>query len=104
MRGRLRFVLISIINFLTVPVLLSTLFEPWKRDQARLIGGSLIDELHLFWLNLLSRLVGLVVRLAALFAAALGLLAASIAGSIAYLAWLGFPLIAILFIVWGLRA
>lgn len=102
MRKRIRFWLISIINVFTVPVLFSTLFDPWKRDQVHVIGASLEGQLQALWLNILSRLIGFFVRLSALIAAGLALIATGLFGGVVYLTWLLWPLIAIGLILRGL--
>ncbi len=53
----------KIIQAFSVPVLLRTLFDPWKRDIQRVENASLDVRYHIWVENMLSRLVGFVVRI-----------------------------------------
>jgi len=88
----------------SVPVLLRTLFDPWKRDVAYVENASL-QELFNIWLgNLISRIVGFVVRF---FTILIGFILTMISFVILLafiLAWFLMPIIIILLIINGVAA
>lgn len=49
-------------QFFSISLLLRTLFAPWKRDEINMGNLSLQDRLRVLIMNLVSRLVGAVVR------------------------------------------
>jgi len=49
-------------NFFSIDLLFKTLFLPWKRDEIDTSNLSLQDRLQILIMNLVSRLVGAVVR------------------------------------------
>lgn len=49
-------------QFFSISLLLRTLFAPWKRDEINMDNLSLQDRLRVLIMNLVSRLVGAVVR------------------------------------------
>jgi hypothetical protein len=78
----------------SIPVLLSTLFSPWRRIITS-PGRSLDDKMRALLDNLVSRAVGFFVRLFSLIAALVLALLAAVAGGIIALAWPFVPLIII---------
>lgn len=85
----------------SVPILIRTMFEPWRRiistDSENIMAKfrSLID-------NLVSRAVGFVVRLLALMAAGILILGTAIGGAILFVVWPLTPFIGIALILWGI--
>lgn len=88
----------------SVPVLLRTLFDPWKRDITYVPNASL-QELFNIWLgNVISRLVGFVMRF---FTILIGFILTIISFVILLaflLAWFLMPIIIILLIINGVAA
>lgn len=86
----------------SVPVLLRTLFDPWKRDVTYVENASL-QELFNIWLgNFISRLVGFVVRT---FTILIGFILTVIAFILLLaflLVWFLMPIIIILLIINGI--
>jgi len=85
----------------SVPILLKTMFAPWKRIISA-PGGGLQDKLRAMIDNLVSRLVGFMVRLLALIAACILMLLYSVGGALFLLLWPALPLIGPALIVGGL--
>jgi len=50
-------------DFFSIDLLAKTLFLPWKRDEIDTSNMALQDKFRVWIMNLVSRLVGLVVRL-----------------------------------------
>jgi len=93
----------KILMAFSVPILLRTLFDPWKRDVSYAENASL-DVRYKIWLNnLLSRLVGFVVRF---FTALTGMLFAASSFLILaafFLVWLALPIIILFLLFNGLK-
>ena len=54
--------LISVADFFSLPILVKTWFAPWKDDVQSARNISLGDQLKLWEENMVSRLVGFVIR------------------------------------------
>ena len=93
----------KILNLFSVPILIRTLFDPWKRDVTYAENASL-DVRYKIWLNnLISRLVGFMVRL---FTALTGMLFASATFLILaalLMVWLLLPFIIIFLLFNGIK-
>jgi hypothetical protein len=85
----------------SVPSLLSTLFAPWRRIVSA-PGRSIGDRFRAGIDNLISRVVGLIVRLMALTAAFLIILFYLIFGGLMLVVWPAAPLLGPILIVGGL--
>lgn len=68
------------------------------------VGASINVKFQVFWLNMVSRFVGFVIRLSAMLAAGLLLFLAAVASAFGYLVWVGWPLLAIIFLIVGINA
>jgi hypothetical protein len=84
----------------SVPILLRTLFEPWRRIIST-DTQSLANKLRSYVDNLISRIVGLCVRILALIAAGSLILVTALVGSILVILWPLMPVAAIGLIIWG---
>lgn len=85
--------MLKIVRFFSVPVLLKSMFSPWKRMSVTNKGPGInlqrsIDEMTF---NLTSRVVGFLVRFWLVVAAAVIFLLAAIFGAIGFLIWLLLP-------------
>lgn len=95
--GRVR----AVWRMFSVPILLRTLFAPWRRIISA--PGKGIDQLFRSMIdNTVSRAVGFTVRMFALFSALLLTVLASIAGVVMLLAWPFLPLAVFFFLLKGL--
>ena len=90
------------VDLFSVKIIFPTLFAPWKRDQISTEGMSLQQKFQVFIMNLVSRFVGLIVKIFVLIA----FLAIEIVGFgiflLLFLIWLGFPLLIIYLLFSGL--
>lgn len=92
-----------IYHFFSIPVLIRTLFSPWKR-----LGESYPERFNLgatlatFFINSLMRLIGGVIRLALLIFGFAVYLLVILLGVITFVLWLVLPLIIILALILGL--
>lgn len=84
----------------SVPILIRTLFAPWKRIVTY-PGASLEAKLQAFGDNLVSRAVGFVVRLLVLLTACVVSVITLALGGIVTLVWPFIPLGVIVFVILG---
>lgn len=93
---------LRMIDTFSVPILLRTLFAPWKRDIISTENLSLNERFQVWGANLVSRLVGAVIRS---FTIIVGLLSAgfvAIFGFALWLLWFFLPFIIVLIAFYGL--
>jgi hypothetical protein len=93
--------LLDIYEQFSVPTLLSTLFEPWRRIITA-PGAGLDAHMRAMVDNLVSRAVGSTMRLFTLIAAGLVLASYSAGGGLLLLLWPLIPLLGPALVVWGM--
>ena len=84
----------------SVDVLLKTLFSPWKRIIS-LPGRSMDEKFRAMIDNLVSRVIGFMVRVIVLIAALVMILITAVAGVTLALLWPLVPLLGVGLIFWG---
>lgn len=99
----LKAILAKITDIFSVKLLLRTYLAPWKRDVTSIEGMALNEVMRVFVFNLVSRLIGFIIKtiilliylvvLAVFFALALFLI----------IIWLFLPLISIISIIYALQ-
>jgi len=95
--GRLR----AIVLAFSLPILVRTLFAPWRRIISY-SSGSLGDRFRAMLDNLISRVVGTMVRLVVMLTAVIGLMVVAVGGAVALVVWPLLPVIAVGLVVRGL--
>jgi len=86
--------IIFALNYFSIPLLLKTLFAPWKRDITRKPRGLDIKKfLDYLAFNLISRGLGFLVRLVTILVGIVFLILVAVAGAIFFALWLVLPLI-----------
>jgi hypothetical protein len=85
----------------SVDVLIKTLFSPWKRIVT-LPGRSIDEKIHAAIDNLLSRVVGFIVRMIVLIVAVIMIIITFVAGLAVAIAWPFLPFLGLALISWGL--
>lgn len=88
-------------NMFSVPILIRTLFAPWKRIITY-PGASIDAKIRAFGDNMVSRAVGFTVRLLVLFTAAIMLIFVSIAAVAEISTWPLVPIAALIMLVKGI--
>lgn len=87
----------------SIPLLLRTLFDPWKRDVSSAENAS-IQTLYQLWLNnLISRFIGFFIRLMTIFTGLLISTVVLIIELVFIFAWFAMPIIVIYLLINGLR-
>jgi hypothetical protein len=93
----------KIFHSFSVPLLFRTLFDPWKRDASSAENAS-FQTLYQIWLNnLVSRLVGFVVRLFTIFTGLLLTTLFFLVATLCFLTWLILPVIIMYLLVSGIE-
>lgn len=92
---------VAILHLFSVPILLTTLFSPWKRIISP--PGRSIDQIFRGMIdNLVSRTVGFVVRLFVLIAVFVMTTTATVVGFVAVVLWPFLPISIVYFAVMGI--
>ncbi|HUT96058.1 MAG TPA: hypothetical protein VMW82_00590 [Candidatus Paceibacterota bacterium] len=82
------------LNYFSIPLLLKTLFAPWKRDITRKPRGLDIKKfLDYLAFNLISRGLGFLVRLITILVGIVFLILVTVVGAIFFALWLVMPLV-----------
>ena len=82
------------LNYFSIPLLLRTLFAPWKRDITRKPRGLDIKKLFDYLaFNLISRGLGFLVRVITILIGIVFLVLVAVAGAIFFALWLVMPLV-----------
>ena len=85
--------------FFSIDLLLKTLFQPWKRDEIDTTNMSLQDKARVLMMNLISRLVGAVVRGGTILIGLGAIAAAFLLGICAAIVIVGLPAIAVILFI-----
>lgn len=88
--------LLFYLNFFSLPLLLKTLFSHWHRYSWAYPGGfDLGKYFEVFFSNLLSRIIGAVVRMSLIFLGILVEIFLILAGTVIFFLWLILPFLLI---------
>lgn len=95
--------IIFVREYYSIPLLLRTLFYPWRRDITKYGRGfSIKNFLETLGFNLISRGLGFCVRLLTIVLGLICLSGVIILGALALVIWLILPLVLLLFIGTGI--
>jgi len=95
--------IIFIKQYYSIPLLLKTLFYPWRRDITKYRRGfSFKFFFETLSFNLISRSIGFIVRFFAVITGVICLLAVIILGILALIIWIVLPVVLLLLIIIGL--
>ena len=87
------------LNYFSIPLLLKTLFSPWRRYKVTTGKGFDIGRFfEALFSNLIFRLLGIILRSVLIFAGLLVEIFIIFAGIIIFLGWLVLPVL----LIWGL--
>lgn len=86
----------------SVPLLLSTLFSPWRRMSEDRKGRGLEGFFSALIINTIMRLVGLVFRLCLLLAFVVSICVVLVLGAAAFVLWLLFPFAIVIAFISGI--
>lgn len=86
--------IIFALEYFSIPLLLKTLFAPWKRDITKKTRGFDFKKfIEYISFNLISRTIGFSVRIVTIFVGILFFLLIVVSGALFFLIWLFLPLI-----------
>lgn len=92
---------IEIWNLFSIPILLRTMFSPWKRIQTN-PGKSLQSHMQALLDNIISRLVGFSIRILTILAGLICIVLVLVLSAVSVVLWPLVPVLAPVLIVWGL--
>lgn len=92
------------LNYFSIPLLIKTLFSPWRRYQWAYPKGLQIGKwFEAFFSNLISRLLGAVMRIFLIFFGLLVEVFIIFSGAIIFFGWLVLPILLIFGLSHGFR-
>ena len=92
-----------VVDFFSVPILISSLFSPWRRmSEKRKSGFNLGNIFSVLVVNTLMRLVGFVLRGIVLIFGVIVIIVSIIMSITAFVVWLLWPMLILGFLVYGL--
>ncbi|MGI6103234.1 MAG: hypothetical protein ACOYBJ_01240 [Patescibacteria group bacterium] len=97
-----RLIFETVVDYFSFAILLRTLFAPWKRDQRATDRLTIPEWVRVFGENMMTRLVGAIVRLGAMGAGLLCLAFLAVLDVLIWITWLVAPLLALGLIALGI--
>ena len=92
------------LNYFSVPLLLKTLFSPWKKYQASYGKGFDVGRyLEAFFSNMIFRIFGAIIRTFLIIIGLISEVVVVFGGAIAFFAWLVLPALMVLGLFWGFK-
>lgn len=92
--------LTGVSHLFSVPILIRTLWSPWRRIVSY-PGASIDQKLRALGDNLVSRMIGFTVRFLVLITAGISLLLTSLVGALYIIIWPLVPIMAVMSLVVG---
>ena len=90
-----RLLISTVVDYFSFSILIKTLFLPWKHDQISTDRLTLQQRFEVWGLNLMSRLIGAVVRAGAIMVGIAVLVALITLFSLLWLSWVLAPLLGV---------
>ena len=92
------------LNYFSVPLLLKTLFSPWRKYQVSYGKGFDAGRyLEAFFSNLIFRIFGGIIRAFLIIIGLISEVVVVFGGAIAFFAWLVLPALIVLGLFWGFK-
>jgi hypothetical protein len=92
------------LNYFSIPLLLKTFFSPWRRYSWSYPKGLQIGKwLEVFFSNLISRVLGAIMRIILIFIGILVEIFFFLVGAIIFLGWLILPVLLIFGFFYGFK-
>lgn len=101
--GFIKYFFSYLFDLFSVKTCFLTLFYPWKRDSVSTEGLSIQDRFQVMMLNLVSRLVGAVIKLSTIIAFLLFFIIFSAISLVSILIWLFYPVIICALVFYGFK-
>lgn len=89
------------LDYFSIPILLKTLFAPWKRDILSTQNLSLNEKFRIWIFNLMSRLIGAVIRIFTIIFGLFLTLFLLIFGGALIIVWALMPFIILISFIYG---
>jgi len=87
------FIIFSV-EYFSIPLLLKTLFSPWRRDITKKVRGFDIGQFfHVLSFNAISRTVGFIIRIPTIILGIIFFFATVILGALFFILWFALPFI-----------
>ena len=90
-------------NYFSIPLLLKTLFAPWKRDITKKPRGLNLKKFFEYVaFNTISRGLGFIVRVFTIIAGIIYLILTIVIGAVVFVLWLALPYIILGLLIFGI--
>lgn len=89
----------GVVDYFSIDLLLKTLFQPFRQDVTGSVDGSLDVKLHAFADNMISRVLGALIRMTILIFGIISIILYSFLFILALVVWILVPLIPVISIV-----
>lgn len=99
---RLHGLILVIADAFSMPLLLRTLFAPWRKDVIPTAGFALPEKIRALGYNLVAVLIGFTVRTFVLFVGSLAVAFSLLGGAIFIGVWFAWPFLPIVFFLVGI--
>lgn len=99
---RLQAIILIVADNFSMPLLIKTLFAPWRKDVIPTTGLAIDERLRVFGFNLVSIFVGFFVRLFVLMTASLIIALTVLVGVITLTLWVVIPVLPIVLFFVGI--
>lgn len=86
----------SMVDFFSINLLISTLFAPYRQISAGAVAGSLNVQVRAFFDNLLSRIIGAIVRSCLIIFGLIVITLQTMLGVIVVISWLVIPFLPVI--------
>lgn len=90
-------------DLFSVKICLRTLFVPWKRDYISTEGLSIQDRFQVFLLNMVSRIVGAIIKTVTVITFCLVATGSLVLSGIIVIIWYLYPAVVISLLVFGIK-
>lgn len=91
--------LLHLFDLFSIEIILKTYFAPWKRDVLSTKGLSLNNKIRVWWMNIISRMVGAFIKTATLVAFLVSFAGWLVFSFLFFFGWLVFPVIFIISLI-----
>jgi len=86
-------------DLFSVKIILKTYFAPWKRDLLSARNLPLNERVSVWWMNIISRLIGVFIKTATLIAFLISVIGWLVFSLTYFIGWLLFPIILIILFI-----
>lgn len=92
----------SVYDYFSIDLLLKTLFSPWRQISAGKVRGNIQVQLHAMFDNLISRVIGGIIRTTVMIFGVLSILFICVIGLLRIVIWPLVPVLPVIFVLFAM--